>query len=118
MKDLLEVLIDPENKDSILLCDERGKELLFEQVAIIPYDLADQKKLYAVLKPLDKMNGIEDDEAVVFLVDMDKYGNTVLHIEEDELVAIGVFNKYYDLLEEARAADNKKNTNKPKGDKI
>ena len=50
---------------------------------------------------------IADDEAIVFLVDTDDDGNSVIKIEEDEEIAIAVFDKYYDLLEEAQK-ENKK----------
>ena len=96
--DLLDVLLDKNNKEPIVLMDEKGRQISFEQVAIIPYDINDTKVLYVVLKPIDKIDGIADDEAVVFLVDQDKNGNTVLRVEED------------DLLEEARAAAPKKTT--------
>ena len=49
-----------------------------------------------------KSTEIADDEAVVFLVDQDESGNTFLCVEDDEMIAIEVFDKYYDLLEEAR----------------
>lgn len=98
--DLLDILLDKDNHDPIVLMDEKGRPISFEQVAIIP--MHDVKLLYVVLKPLDKIDGIADDEAVVFLLDQDKNGNTILRVEEDELVAIEVFNKYYDLLEAAR----------------
>ncbi len=102
--DLLDVLLDQENRDPIVLQDEKGRQLTFEQVAIIPFDLDEKtRKLYVVLKPLDKIEGIADDEAVVFVCDQDKDGNTVLKVEENEAVAISVFDKYYDLLEEAAA---------------
>ncbi len=100
--DLLDVLLDQENKDPIVLMDEKGKQLTFEQVAVIPYGVEDaNKSLYCVLKPMDKIDGIADDEAIVFLCDEDANGNTILRVEENEEVAIAVFDKYYDLLEEA-----------------
>lgn len=105
--DLLDVLLDKDNKDPIVLMDEKGKQISFEQVAIIPYEVKEEKVLYVVLKPIDKIEGIADDEAVVFLVDQDKQGNTILRVEEDEEVAIAVFDKYYDLLEEARGKAKK-----------
>ena len=98
--DLLDILLDKDNADPIVLQDESGKTLSFEQVAIIPYDVDDERILYAVLKPIDLLDGIADDEAIVFKADTDKYGATVLRVEEDELRAIEVFNKYYDLLDE------------------
>ena len=108
--DLLDVLFDPDNKVPIVLMDENGKQMTFEQVAVIPYEVRKEKKLYCVLKPLDKIEGIADDEAIVFLVDTDENGNTVIRIEEDEEVAIAVFDKYYDLLEEAQKEEKEKKT--------
>jgi len=100
--DLLDVLLDQDNKEPIVLMDESGKQMTFEQVAVIPYEVRKEKRLYCVLKPLDKIEGIADDEAIVFLVDTDDAGNSIIRIEEDEEVAIAVFDKYYDLLEEAQ----------------
>ncbi len=100
--DILDVLLDQDNKEPIVLVDEAGKQLTFEQVAVIPYEVRKEKRLYAVLKPIDKIEGIGDDEAIVFVVDQDKDGNSIIKVEEDEEVAIAVFDKYYDLLEEAQ----------------
>lgn len=100
--DLLDVLLDADNKEPIVLMDEAGKQMTFEQVAVIPYEVRKEKRLYCVLKPLDKIEGIADDEAIVFLIETDDEGNSVIRIEEDEEVAIAVFDKYYDLLEEAQ----------------
>lgn len=99
-EDLLDIILDEDNQDPILMMDQRGKQLAFEQVAIIPYEQDGEKVLYVILKPLDKINGIEDDQAVVFLVDQDSSGNTFLRVEDDEAIAIDVFCKYYDLLSE------------------
>ncbi|MBO5394359.1 MAG: DUF1292 domain-containing protein [Clostridia bacterium] len=100
--DILDVLLDQDNKEPIVLMDEKGKQLTFEQVAVIPYEVRKEKRLYAVLKPLDKIEGIGEDEAIVFYVDTDEDGNSIIKVEEDEEVAIAVFDKYYDLLEEAQ----------------
>lgn len=121
--DLLDVLLDQDNKEPIVLMDETGKQLTFEQVAVIPYQVRKQDRLYCVLKPLDKIEGIADDEAIVFLVDTDDEGNSIIRIEEDEEVAIAVFDKYYDLLEEAQKeakqeqAEEAKTTKAPKAKK-
>ena len=110
--DILDVLLDQDNKDPIVLVDEAGKQLTFEQVAVIPYEVRKEKRLYCVLKPLDKIEGIADDEAIVFVVDQDKDGNSVIKVEEDEEVAIAVFDKYYDLLEEAQKEEKKEKAEK------
>ena len=100
--DLLDVLLDKDNRDPIVLMDENGKQLTFEQVAVIPYEVKKEKRLYCVLKPLDKIENIGEDDAIVFYVDQDDNGNSILRVEVDEEVAISVFDLYYDLLEEAQ----------------
>lgn len=112
--DLLDVLLDQDNKDPIVLMDEKGKQLTFEQVAVIPHEVRKENRLYVVLKPLDKIEGIGDDEAIVFLVDTDSEGNSVIKVEEDEEIAIAVFDKYYDLLEEAQKEEKKEKKTAPK----
>ncbi len=98
--DLLEVLLDEENRDPIVLMDEKGKQLEFEQVAMIVHEVEGEKNLFAILKPISKIDGIADNEAIVFRVDETEEGSTALVIEQDEEIAIAVFNDYYDLLEE------------------
>lgn len=108
--DLLDVLLDEENSDPIILQDDTGKKLSFDQVAVIPYDAEGQDcLLYVILKPLDKIAGVADDEAVVFRADINEYGDTVLMIEDDESRAIEIFDKYYDLIEECKAERAKNN---------
>ncbi len=99
--DLLDVLFDSENRDPIVLMDESGKQMTFRQVAVIPYEVRKEKRVYCVLAPMDKIDGIAEDEAIVFLVDTDDKGNSIIRIEEDEEIAIAVFDKYYDLLEKS-----------------
>ena len=110
--DILDVLLDQDNREPIVLMDEKGKQLTFEQVAVIPYEVRKDKRLYCVLKPLDKIEGIGEDEAIVFLVDTDAEGNSIIRVEEDEEVAIAVFDKYYDLLEEAHKQEKAKTAKK------
>lgn len=98
--DLLEVLLDEDNREPIILMDEKGRMIEFEQVAVVPDH--ENEQLHVVLKPITEIEGIGDDEAIVFLVDFDEENNAVLRIEECEEVAIKVFEKYYELLEEAR----------------
>ncbi len=108
--DILDVLLDQDNRDPIVLMDENGRQLTFEQIAVIPYEVRKEKRLYCVLKPMDKIEGIADDEAIVFVIDQDKDGNSIVKVEEDEEVAIAVFDKYYDLLEDAQNAEKSKKT--------
>ncbi len=93
---ILDILLDEENREPITLWDGYGREVTFEQIAVIPHD----GKIYCVLKPLDHFEGVADDEALVLYVDMS--GDEVtLNVELDQLKAIEVFEKYYDLLEKS-----------------
>lgn len=99
MEDILDVLLDENNKEPILLGDENGNKILFEQIAIIPHN----GKLYCILKPITHVNGISENEAVVFYVEADN-DPPFLKVEEDELTAIDIFEEYYNLLEKHRKA--------------
>lgn len=104
--DLLDVLLDENNTAPIYMHDENGKQLKFEQVAVIPYG---EEDLYCILKPVTKLPGIADDEAIVFKVEEDEKGEAILRVEDKEEVAIAVFDQYYDLIEEA---EKEKSSNK------
>ena len=95
--DLVDVLLDETNTAPIYMYDENGKELKFEQVAVLPYK---GEELYCILKPITKIEGIGDDEAIVFKVDFAEDGEAILKVETDEQIAIEVFDQYYKLLEE------------------
>lgn len=96
--DLLDRILDPNDNDPIVLLDEYGREMRFENVAAIPHVKNGKKELYVLLKPLDKIQGIKDDEVVVFITDTDDNGNTVVRVEEDVDDAIAVYDEYIKLL--------------------
>lgn len=89
-----EILLDENNKEPICLIDGKsGRQLTFEQVAVIPHN----HKIYCVLKPLTHIDGVGDDEAIVFFVD-ESGDDPVVKVESNELEAIKIFKKYYRLL--------------------
>ncbi|MCM1130181.1 MAG: hypothetical protein NC310_01180 [Roseburia sp.] len=94
MMDILDIILDEENVDPIVLKDEKEKTYRFEQIAVIPYN----QKIYCILKPIDKMHNVAEDEAIVFYVDESK-GVPILLVEKNELAALKVFDEYYNLLE-------------------
>ena len=94
--DVLDILLDEENESPITLYDENDKAIQFDQVAIIPLE----EKLFAILKPIDEMEGVSDDEAIVFRVDEKESGENDLVIETDEALAMRVFDEFYRLLDE------------------
>lgn len=108
--DILDLLLDENNYSPITLYDDEDKEVSFEQIAIIP----DGDNLYAILKPIDELDGIADDEAIVFAVDFDEDDSSMLVVEENKEIAMRVFDKYHQLLdeEESKDAGTKKSTKK------
>ncbi len=110
MKDLIDILLDENNTDPIVVIDEKGRQIAFEQIAIIPRD----ETIYCVLKPIDEINGVADDEGIVFKVDKNEAGESILRVETDELIAMEIFDQYYDLIDENRkksANDSNQNGN-------
>lgn len=103
MLDVLDILLDENNTDPITMFNDKNEPIDFEQVAVIPYGDGD---LYCILRPITKLNGVADNEAIVFKVHVDEGGLSYLLVETDESIAIAIFDKYYELLEEA--SKNKK----------
>ena len=93
---LLNRLLTADDVDPIALMGEDGKELKFEQCATIPYEGV----LYAVLHPITKIEGIGEDECLVFRYEQ-KDGEEIFCLEEDEDVANEVYNAYIEMINEA-----------------
>ena len=101
-EDILDILLDPDNKDPIIMRDDKGRQVEFEQVAVVPLN----DRIYCVLKPITHIAGIAEDEALVFYVDEKEGEEPVLVAEMDEMVSIQVFEEYYKLLEEEVKKDD------------
>lgn len=95
-KNAIERLLDENDLGTIVLYDENDKEVEFEQIAIIPLE----NEVYAILKPVLEMEGVADDEAIVFLLDADEESEDVLSVVEDDAIIDAVFDAYYKLLDE------------------
>lgn len=83
---MIDMLYDEECDDNILLVNENGEEIEFEQIALIPLD----EKDYAILKPVKPFEDMEDDEALAFAID-DENERLVLETEQkyiDEVFAV------------------------------
>ena len=101
--DVLDILLDEENESPITLYNENDKAIRFDQVAIIPME----EKLFAILKPIDEMEDVADDEAIVFRVEEQESGESELVIETDEALAMRVFDEFYRLLDEVEESQKK-----------
>ncbi|MGI6594559.1 MAG: DUF1292 domain-containing protein [Christensenellales bacterium] len=96
-KSLIDILLDPDSSEPIVFKDEYNQEISFEQVAVIPLD----EGVYVILKPIDELEGVGSDEALVFRLDIDDEDNPELSIERNIEIAEQVFEKYYQLVDEA-----------------
>lgn len=96
----VEKLLDDKNFDNITLYNEDDKAFEFEQIAIIPMD----KKLYAILKPVAKLEGLSEDEAVAFEVDENL--NTITVVLDDNVID-KLFAKYEKMIEDEDKKDKK-----------
>ena len=77
---VLDILLDEENDEPIVLFDENDKAIRFDQVAIIPLE----EKLFAILKPIDPLADVADDEAIVFRIQEDEPVESQLVVETDD----------------------------------
>ena len=86
-------LFDESNDDTVCVKDNDGNEIEFEQVAVVDFE----ESYYAILKPVKKLEGIEEDECLVFKIDEE---NDCLVYEEDERVIDGVSAEFEAMVEE------------------
>lgn len=100
MADILEILLDENNIQPIHMVDNKGKEVAFQQICVVPYDKGGDTIVYAILKPMEAYNNVPDDGAFVFRAEEDEFGETVLKAEMDEKIAVEIFVRYYKLMKE------------------
>ena len=84
-----------ENDDIVTLTSADGEEIDFVEIAGIAY----KGKFYAILQPVELLDGMDDDEALVFQVTRGAEGDQ-FSIEMDESIIDGVFAEYNRLLDE------------------
>ena len=95
VKNPIDMILDPECEDNITLYDEGNNATEFEQVAVIPLD----EKVYVILKPVTKILGVNDDEALVFVIEEIEDEDALVLVDSEEVVD-RVFEEYYKLLDE------------------
>ncbi len=94
----IEKLLDENNNENIVLYDENGNALEFEQIALIVLG----GNVYPLLHPLVQEEGIDEDTGLVFQIIVTDDGEEVLEVVDDEEVVDAVFEEYYALLEQAQ----------------
>ncbi|MBO5866789.1 MAG: DUF1292 domain-containing protein [Clostridia bacterium] len=98
MADYIEQAIDiEEDEDSIVtLTSADGEEIDFVEIA----GIALRGNFYVILQPVELLEGMGEDEALVFKVARDRDGEEHFNIELDEEIIGEVFEEYYRLLDE------------------
>ena len=96
MDDFLKVLLDEDNKEPIILQSTDGKDIPFEQIALIPHE----EKFFCILKPLVALEGISENDCIIFrVVTPETEGeNSYLVVEESEETAEAVYSKYIEMV--------------------
>ena len=87
---------DYEDDDIVTLMSADGEEIDFVEIAGIAY----KGKMYAILQPVELLDGMDDDEALVFKVTQNRDGEDNFEIETDDDIIDAVFEEYNRLLDE------------------
>lgn len=81
--------------DIVTLLSATGEEIDFVEIA----GIAHKGNFYAILQPVELLDGMEDDEAIVFKVTRNADGNDKFEIELDDDIIDAVFAEYNRLLD-------------------
>lgn len=91
----IDALFDENNTENIILFNEKEEPVEFEQIAIIPVD----ENVYAILKPVQQIEGVKDDEAFAFEIVSDEEEESLRLVEDDKIID-RVFAEYDKLVDE------------------
>ena len=91
--EMLDKIYDEENNDVLVLKNENGDEIAFEQIALIPKG----EKVYLIVKPVQPMEGLGEDEGLVLLINE---GLRQFDLVTEENIIDEVFEVYDQLVEE------------------
>ena len=86
-----------QEEEVIVLRSPDGEEVEFEEVASITIN----DKFYMILAPVEQVDGIDEDEALVFEVTEIDEENDNFELVTDDAIIDEVFKEYTRLLEEA-----------------
>ena len=93
--DAIEQILDENNEDNVILYDENDNPSEFEQCGVIQLD----NTIYAILKPAFEVEGMADDEVLVFEIIEDDNGD-MLSVVTDEKIINEVMKTLNDLIDE------------------
>jgi hypothetical protein len=97
MADYIEEAVDMQDDDSIItLTSASGEEIDFVEIA----GIALRGNFYVILQPVELLEGMGEDEALVFKAYQSRDGEDHFDIELDDEIINEVFEEYYRLLDE------------------
>ena len=91
-----------DDDDIVTLVAANGAEIDFVEIA----GIAHKGNFYAILQPVELMDGMCDDEALVFKVTTDEDGTNSFDIELDGEIIDAVFKEYERLYDETVGNDD------------
>lgn len=90
----IDKLFDENNNENIILFNEKGEEIAFEQIAIIPI----KERIFCILKPVILISGMDPAEGLVFEVVTENEEEKIVLVT-DETIIDEVFDIYLGLIE-------------------
>ena len=81
--------------DIVTLKSATGEEIDFVEIA----GIAHKGEFYAILQPIELLEGMAEDEAIVFHVSRDENGNDNFNVVLDDEIIDAVFAKYNEMLD-------------------
>ena len=90
MADEIKDTVIDEEDDIIVLTGEDGTEREFYHIATIDYD----EKWYIFLHPVEEMDDVAEDEALIFELKEDEDGNDLFTLLEDDDLINKVYAEY------------------------
>ena len=86
----IDMLFDENNMENIVLYNDKDEPVEFEQVELVSLD----NKFYAILQPVNEIDGVFDDEAFAFEIVRDKEKGDSLVLVEDDALIDKIFDEY------------------------
>ncbi|MBO4534899.1 MAG: DUF1292 domain-containing protein [Clostridia bacterium] len=99
MSDREEFVVDEDNEETLVLAGPDGEEIEFVEIAGIA--LGD--KYYCILQPVELLEGMQEDEALVFEVTQGEEDDNFQLVLDDDIID-QVFDEYDRLLDEMEDA--------------
>lgn len=93
-KGLRDVLLDPCDKDVLVLVNEHGVRVAFKQI----FSVMIKRTLYCIMSPIALVEGLDEDSALVFQLHRDQ----TLKAVADRDVSDHVFERYYNAIKKER----------------